>query len=159
MPHDLPGTERVMLSRILPVIILALLVVTGCQSTKGQYDVRVWADVNSLGAPAAFIDQTRISGFRSESPGDSPDAVETIRIETGANHETAQTFPVFPLETHAADPGPNCVQNGSDITTEQGMGSDHSKIHPMSHSIEFASDRSPNASPLPGTPPPGAWLF
>ena len=92
--------------RLMPLAIVLLITATGCQSTKGQYDVRVWADVNSLGSPAAFIDQSRHTGFRPEPPAITPDIPATVCLETGSAYiedQMYQTIPVFPATSPASE--------------------------------------------------------
>lgn len=148
------------LLRVMPLGVVLLLVAPGCQSTKGQYDVRMWADVNTLGSPAAFIDQSRRSGFRPEPPVNTSAIPESVRIETGSSGiagEAYQTFPVFSAMSPTSDSG--CLQQGTGSVSTHDGEERGSLRQPMSHTDGNIGNRLANTQKKQEVVPPEAWLF
>lgn len=158
------GTSSIaatMQRRRMPLAIILLITATGCQSTKGQYDVRMWADVNSLGSPAAFIDQSRHTGFRPEPPANTPDIPETVCFETGSSDiegQMYQTIPVFPATSPASESDFHPQGTGTG-TTHSSISEHGSAIKAMSHTDGYARNRQLPTKQRQAVVPPGAWLF
>lgn len=70
---------------------------TGCQMATDCGFVRGWADVNSMGSPAAFVDQVRMDDFRTAAPPNVLHNVETIGLPRDVSGSTPDAFEVFPV--------------------------------------------------------------
>jgi hypothetical protein len=115
-----------------------LLVMTGCQATTDRGMWRVWADANSLGGPAAFVDQMRSDGFRTDAPPNVLHDVTAINVPRGEGNSVDRDFDVIPLVDPALD-----VQQTS-YARPQSVGS---------------GNVQPQVVPQPVVQPNGAWLF
>ncbi len=145
----------------------------GCQSAQKSGLVRAWADVNSLGTPAAFIDQFRTDGFRTEAPATGLANVETIEIRAVSPEfgtMPCQQFPVFDPIIESTRSGASSTSNqenflqGECETTLQSRDAPllESGVESISHSA-MQSERFDGVFPPLRNHPPiipaGAWLF
>ena len=115
-----------------------LLVMTGCQATTDCGLLRAWADVNSLGEPAAFIDQMRTDGFRTSAPPTVLHNVTAIEVPLSVRGPGTQVFDVIPM----ADPAFDGQQTSHAAPQTVGSGSG-----------------PPGAATQPVVIPNGVWLF
>ncbi len=85
--------------RILGLGILfgSLVGGTGCQMATDCGLVRGWADVNSMGSPAAFVDQMRMDDFRTAAPPNVLHNTKTIELPRDVSGSTPDAFEVFPV--------------------------------------------------------------
>ena len=129
-------------ARLLNVVmVLSLVALTsGCQATKDRGLVRAWADVNSVGSPAAFVDQFRTDGFRTAPPATGLANVETIEIYADSYNSGKGEYEQFPVFEPAA---------GSSV--------EHTS-HESARLKHIVNTRPVSRHPVPVVPA-GAWLF
>lgn len=88
------GRLRTLLSTVSAGLLLTM---TGCQATTNCGLWRGWADVNSLGEPAAFVDQMRSDRFRTAASSTVQHDVSAIEFPRGNAHSGYQDCDVIPL--------------------------------------------------------------
>jgi hypothetical protein len=110
----------------------------GCQATTDCGLWRIWADVNSVGEPAAFVDQMRSDGFRTPAPPNVLHEVTAINVPPSVSEFRSQEFDVIPIVDPAFD------------------------VQQTSHSTLQSADSviaQPGAAIQPVVKPQGVWLF
>lgn len=132
------ATDRRSQKRLAALAAGLLLVTTGCQTTTDCGLWRIWADVNSLGGPAAFVDQMRSDGFRTDAPPNVLHDVTAIDVPRGDSSSVNRDFDVIPL----VDPALDVLQTS--YARPQSVGS---------------SSVQPQVVTQPVVKPSGAWLF
>lgn len=120
------------------MLIGILLTGTGCQMANDSGLVRGWADVNSTGSPAAFVEKIRTNDFRTTAPRDVLHDVQIIEFPRDCFGLQPDTFEVFPVEE--VDPQVQQTSAGFQQPTHVGKSANH---HAEQRSVK----------------PVGAWLF
>lgn len=142
-----------------PSACLALIGVTfasGCQATQDCGLLRVWADVNSLGGPAAFVDQFRSDGFRPAAPETGLPHVTTMDVELGS-HDVGSTqyeqFPVF-------DPVDDVIDDGAidDGVIDDGAMPVQNMSYISARPERARAEQAARQNQQPVVPA-GSWLF
>lgn len=153
--------------------LTAFVFLTGCQATTDRGLVRAWADVNSLGGAAGFIDQLRTDNFRTAPPASVLPNVEVITMHREVLPSAPQEIPVVPM----MDPGGDSSgSSGTESWSANGSvglpvgpsescadsASRDDQIRRMSHSFAPALHAGSQRRGLPSNlvkQPTGAWLF
>jgi hypothetical protein len=157
----------------LPLLVFSGVLLTGCQLRNENGFTRGWADVNSLGGPAAFFVQRRTDGFRPAPPETGLPHVNAIDIPVNSYGSTASEFEAFPV--HAPSHDSMTSDTGSLNNSRQPTGSppvttgEHCgpltttpAIQAMSHTVQQpARNNVFDATRATQRPvaPTGSWLF
>lgn len=138
-----------------------VVLLSGCQATRQHGLSRAWADVNSLGKPAAFYDQFRTDSFRTPPPATGLPVVETLDFGPSV-YDSGMTQPdLIPLSDRintSADENDDAVFLFPQKTPEHGW----SRILPasmQSEAVFHPGTNSANAKQPGVVTPEGAWLF
>jgi hypothetical protein len=132
-----PGTKVVWLVA-RAMIVGGLMTGTGCQMANGRGVVRWWADVNSLGGRAAFVDQMRTDGFRTPAPPTVLYNVQTTTVPRDVSSTKPDSFEVFPSDE-------------SDQQVQQTSGEVRQPMYRAEPAGNYYDQRP--------VKPAGAWLF
>ncbi|MDA1166563.1 MAG: hypothetical protein O3B13_25995 [Planctomycetota bacterium] len=157
----------------LPLLVFSGILLTGCQLRHENGFTRGWADVNSLGAPAAFLMQRRTDGFRPAPPETGLPQVNAIDIPLNSYGSTSSQSTVFPVqdpsdESITSDTGSlnnSRLPTGRPTVTTGEHHAPHTTIpaiEAMSHTVK-QPDRNEAFDATRATQrpvaPTGAWLF
>jgi hypothetical protein len=131
--------------------LLCLTLATGCQATQDCGLLRVWADVNSLGGPAAYFDQLRTDGSRTAAPETGLPEVVTMDVERGSYDIGATEYEQFPV----FDPVDNIIR---DDATNDGAMNVQKMSYISARTNRSSREQSVHQDQLPVVPAE-AWLF
>ncbi len=153
-PKCRPSVTKSIRLVILGILLGTLISGTGCQLTSDRGLVRGWADVNSLGTPAAFVDQMRTDDFRTAAPASVLHNVGTSEVPRDVSGTTPDTFQVFPMGEFDCEVTPTSY--------EIPMRDPDPCLQQTSHSVRQADRGWEDSQRLPIRPvykAAGAWLF
>ena len=137
--------------RSMCLALLCVTIATGCQATHDCGLLRVWADVNSLGGPAAFVDQNRTDGFRTAAPETGLAEVRTMDVEVSPYDVGATQYEQFPAFDPVDDPMKDAAINDA-VTKVENIS------HDSARAVRVSAEQSVHQNQLPVVPA-GAWLF
>jgi len=120
------------------MVIGSLLAGTGCQLANDCGLVRGWADVNSTGSPAAFVEQMRTNDFRTTAPRNVLHDAQIIEFPRDSFGSPPDTFEVFPVD----ELDPQVQQTSAEF---------QQPAHVEKSASHHAEQRS--------VKPEGAWIF
>lgn len=163
--------------RTIAAAISCVMLVSGCQSTQEHGLLRVWADVNSLGAPAAFVDDFRTDAFRPRPPETGLPVVETLDIGVASHSWEGMQPDLIPLsdpvgvapdQSHGGVPlcppeSTDDAVSGEETSSDVAPGNvTPSDVTPAAWRYEPDGRSRSLSEPANRTAdivPPGAWLF
>lgn len=155
-----PGQQIPSLMMVLAGVV-CLSLASGCQSTQEHGLLRVWADVNSLGGPAAFVDQFRTGSFRRSVPPTGLPVVETLDVHPALLHTELIQSDLIPL----SDPIGSSPDNSGSAVPLCPPESPTDDAGDISQTV-FQPGSYPRNRPRPASAsqstvvvPQGAWLF
>ena len=70
---------------------------SGCQVSNDRGLVRAWADANSIGGPAAFVDQMRTDSFRTAPPANVLPRIKMTELPRDSWSAASQEVSVIPM--------------------------------------------------------------
>ena len=142
--------------RSMCLALLCVTIATGCQATQDCGLLRVWADVNSLGGPAAFVDQNRTDGFRTAAPETGLAEVRTMDVEVSPYDVGATQYEQFPVFDPVDDPLNDAAMNGAAMI-DAAMKVENISLN-SARAVRVSAEQSVHQNQLPVVPA-GAWLF